>query len=506
MFKKSVWIIIVLPVISIIIIITGCVSPASEKQPLPEKTISPETEAKILFLENFGSGIRNWGLEEGWYPEKIGNNTVLKGRGHKWARLKNKGWDNYTVRAKFRLIQGTIHFNFRHNELKDGPHRYFTGVKSEVVYLCKQSGDTFYDLAGVTLMLNNEWHEIEIKGYGDTLNIYIDNILVILYKDDNPILSGSIAFETLDNSEFLIDDVEIRETLPGDIATRLTPVRIHNASKKGTLTRDEIWSGEIHITDHISVPKGVILTIEPGTVVKFKHYRGYKEPWIRPGLNVKGTIKAIGTPERQIWFTSDAEDPINGDWRGIKYRIVDVRLIFATNKDLQKLVNEHQFRGDLYYRIKEVEIRIPPLRERKEDIPLLTRHFLDQISGEIGAKIEIDKEVFDLFMSYNWAGNVRELRNCLASAAAMCEKNCITVHEVSKILLLTHSGTSSAEEDLNYREMRKKILEDFDRKYINNYLAGNQGNITKTAKALGIDKKNLWMLIKKYNIDCSLYK
>jgi len=99
--------------------------------------------------------------------------------------------------------------------------------------------------------------------------------------------------------------------------TLLMPVRIHNASKSGTLTRDEIWSGEIHITDHISVPKGVTLTIEPGTVVKFKHYRGYKEPWKRPGLVVEGTIKAVGTPEKQIWFTSDAEEPINGDWEGI---------------------------------------------------------------------------------------------------------------------------------------------------------------------------------------------
>jgi hypothetical protein len=117
--------------------------------------------------------------------------------------------------------------------------------------------------------------------------------------------------------DYAIDDVKIRETLPSDIATKLMPVRIHNASKSGTLTRDEIWSGEIHITDHIFVPKGVTLTIEPGTVVKFKHYRGYKEPWKRPGLIVEGTIKAVGTPEKQIWFTSDAEEPINGDWEGI---------------------------------------------------------------------------------------------------------------------------------------------------------------------------------------------
>ncbi|MBN2536595.1 MAG: sigma-54-dependent Fis family transcriptional regulator [Spirochaetales bacterium] len=190
----------------------------------------------------------------------------------------------------------------------------------------------------------------------------------------------------------------------------------------------------------------------------------------------------------------------------VKSRIVDIRLIFATNKNLQKLVNEKQFRDDLFYRIREIEIKVPPLRERKEDIPLLTRHFLEQISMEIGEKIEIEREVFDLFMSYDWAGNVRELKNCLASAAAMCNDNRITVQEISKILLLTHTDTPYHEQSLSYREMKKKMLEDFNRKYINNYLAENRGNITRTAKSLGIDKKNLWMLIKKYNIDCSIYK
>jgi hypothetical protein len=203
MVKKSEWIIIVLVVISIFIILE-CASPPSEKQPLPEETIPPETEAKTLFLENFENGIRNWSLEEGWHLERVGNNTVLKGRGHKWARLENRGWNNYTFKAKFKLIQGTVHFNYRHSDL-DEPYRYFIGVSSNALYLNKQGGDKFYDLAEASLMLDNGWHEIEIRGYGGTFNIYIDNTLVILYKDDNPILSGSIAFETLEDSEFLID-------------------------------------------------------------------------------------------------------------------------------------------------------------------------------------------------------------------------------------------------------------------------------------------------------------
>jgi len=106
---------------------------------------------------------------------------------------------------------------------------------------------------------------------------------------------------------------------PGLTETPPAPVRVHNASKSGRLATDEAWSGEIHITNHIFVPEGVTLTIEPGTIVKFKHYRGYKERWKRLGITIAGTLKAVGTPEKQIWFTSDANDPINGDWHMIRF-------------------------------------------------------------------------------------------------------------------------------------------------------------------------------------------
>ena len=90
------------------------------------------------------------------------------------------------------------------------------------------------------------------------------------------------------------------------------------SAKGGVLRRDEIWSGQIHVTETVIVPKGITLTIEPSTTVQFRHYRGYREPWRKVGLIITGgTIKAIGTPSQQIWFTSDAEDPINGDWQGI---------------------------------------------------------------------------------------------------------------------------------------------------------------------------------------------
>jgi hypothetical protein len=102
------------------------------------------------------------------------------------------------------------------------------------------------------------------------------------------------------------------------------PIEIRNQNISGEINQDQIWSGEILVTENVIVPEGVTLIIESNTVIKFKHYRGYKEPWRRIGLSVEGgTLKAVGTPEKQIWFTSDASDPINGDWQGISLMNTD---------------------------------------------------------------------------------------------------------------------------------------------------------------------------------------
>ncbi|HEY60874.1 MAG TPA: hypothetical protein G4N92_09390 [Anaerolineae bacterium] len=86
---------------------------------------------------------------------------------------------------------------------------------------------------------------------------------------------------------------------------------------QGELRKDTLWEGEVLVVDNIFVPEGITLTILPGTHVRFQHYRGYKEPWKRLGLDVFGTILAVGTPDAPIYFSTDARDPQNGDWRMI---------------------------------------------------------------------------------------------------------------------------------------------------------------------------------------------
>jgi len=192
-------------------------------------------EAEALFSENFESGIQDWSLEEGWHLERINNNTVLEGEGHKWAKLENRAWDNYTFKARFKIIQGAIHFNYRRST-SAGHHRYFIGISRDGLYLNKQIGDKFDSPANVRFFANmlvdfeNQWHEIEITGYEDIINIRLDGKLYVAYKDENPILTGGIAFETLEESVFLIDDVEIGKSSVEGIVSEPTPEQISGTS------------------------------------------------------------------------------------------------------------------------------------------------------------------------------------------------------------------------------------------------------------------------------------
>lgn len=169
------------------------------------------------YLDDFESGTQNWsfGGEEGgtWSAIKEGSNTVLKGTGHNWAGLMGKEWSNYIFKAKFKIIEGQIHFNYRLKQEGEQPNRYFIGLSGGWLNISKQIGENFFsDLARAdNVNLGSGWHTMEIRGYGSTLNILVDGTLLIKYKDSqNPVLSGGMGLETLDDSEFLIDDIEIK--------------------------------------------------------------------------------------------------------------------------------------------------------------------------------------------------------------------------------------------------------------------------------------------------------
>ncbi len=172
----------------------------------------------------------------------------------------------------------------------------------------------------------------------------------------------------------------------------------------------------------------------------------------------------------------------------------DVRIIAATNRDLRKLVEAGHFREDLFYRLNVIPISLPPLRERKEDIPLLVEHFLGLLRTELEKPLEgISSEGMENLSGYDWPGNVRELRNVLERGAVMARGPLLTPSDLD----LARTGSPTPEPASNGAG---GSLKDVERRHIEAILKQHNWNITRSAKALGIDRVTLYNKIKRYDI------
>lgn len=187
-----------------------------------------------------------------------------------------------------------------------------------------------------------------------------------------------------------------------------------------------------------------------------------------------------------------------------KSRSLDVRLISATNKNLESLIAQNRFREDLYFRLKVAAIHIPPLRDRPEDIPVMAQHFLEEYNRSHERAVVLDGKCVSHLMKYAWPGNVRELKNCIESASVICDGNCIRIRDINRVL--TSHNAKQIQNDGSFRESKARVLEEFEKKYIVNMLIQNKGNIAAASRDSGIDRKNLWQMIKKYSINPDDYK
>jgi DNA-binding NtrC family response regulator len=172
-----------------------------------------------------------------------------------------------------------------------------------------------------------------------------------------------------------------------------------------------------------------------------------------------------------------------------KEQSIDNRIILATNMDLQKAVREGTLRSDLFYRITEFTIVVPPLKDRPEDVLPLARYFLSR-SGMANPGIEIAKEAQSLLLDYPWPGNIRELKAVVGKAALMAESNTIQADDLPAHLKSQHPSSSR----------KSKTIEDIEKEHIVNVLAEMGGNQTKTSEALGINRKTLYKKIIKHKI------
>lgn len=178
---------------------------------------------------------------------------------------------------------------------------------------------------------------------------------------------------------------------------------------------------------------------------------------------------------------------------GSKNIKVDVRIISATNKDLKEEVKRGNFREDLLYRLNVIPIIVPPLRERKEDIPLLVDYILDSFAAEYGKKPKkLHPEALKMLEAYDWPGNIRELRNMIERLVIMTPSDTIT----AKHLLIAEQ---TSQDYLSYKTL-KEARDAFEKDFITKRLEENNWNISKTAEILQMERSNLHKKIKAYNI------
>lgn len=185
---------------------------------------------------------------------------------------------------------------------------------------------------------------------------------------------------------------------------------------------------------------------------------------------------------------------------------VDVRVICATNKNLRALIEEGSFREDLYYRLNVISIEIPPLRERREDIPLLINHFLPNMGlKDKDVNSIIDPVALDALIKYSWPGNVRGLQNVIERLFCVRRQTPITIQDLPTEILnpsnLCDNCVKLQPVNPTSKQKRKQILAEEEAALIKNLLAKFNGNITRVAAEMGVSRMTLYRKIKLYDIE-----
>lgn len=185
---------------------------------------------------------------------------------------------------------------------------------------------------------------------------------------------------------------------------------------------------------------------------------------------------------------------------GSKNIKVDVRIIAATNKNLVEEVKNGNFREDLYFRLNVIPIIVPPLKERRDDIPLLIKHFTELFASENGIRQkEITPDVVKTFRDYDWPGNIRELKNAVERLIIMVPSKVITIRDVNALGMFGYQQVLKEHDYSSYRTL-KDARDAFEKDFIIRKLQENNWNVSKTAEAIDVERSNLHKKIKAYDI------
>ena len=336
-----------------------------------------------------------------------------------------------------------------------------------------------------------------------------------------------ITKKALDSREILIENIYLKEELEKqiafdmvigkskvmekvlDIVKRISPSDSTVLITGESGTGKEILAREIH--NHSPRRNAPIVVVDCGALVEtlfeselFGHVKGsftgaHETKHGRFEVANGGTIFldeisniSLNIQAKLLRVIQEREVTRVGSNKPIK---VDVRILAATNENLADLVRKEKFREDLFYRLSVVPLNLPPLRERKEDIPPLIDHFVKKYRKRTRKEIKgVSPAVKKALMEYNWPGNIRELENTIERATVLSKGERIELED------LVYHGISASSSLLLPVGGKYKPLEGIEKEYIKTVLQAQHGNKSQTAKILGIDRKTLTAKIKKYKI------
>jgi DNA-binding NtrC family response regulator len=181
---------------------------------------------------------------------------------------------------------------------------------------------------------------------------------------------------------------------------------------------------------------------------------------------------------------------------------VDVRIITATNQNLENAIEEGRFREDLFYRINVIVIPLPSLKERKDDVPLLANHYLRHFSKSSKNEVNgISREAMELMERYPWPGNVRELQNVMERAVSLTDSNIIVPQDLpEQIRLVKDPDAFKSPAGSNYKKAKKDWMDSFEKRYLSDLLKRHNGNITKASREAQVNRKTIHRLLKRHRL------
>lgn len=363
-----------------------------------------------------------------------------------------------------------------------------------------------------------------VSSEGERIPISIST--AILKDKDGGVIGGAETFRDLSLVEALRKELSGRHSFHDIISKDKEMLRLfgmlEQISESDTTvliegesgTGKELFAKAIHSLSHRT--NGPIITINCGSLpdsLLESELFGYKAGAFtdakkdKPGRLARakgGTLflDEIGdiSPALQVRLLRVLQDKTYEPLGSTSTETADVRIVAATNKDLERLVKKGDFREDLYYRVNVVKLKLPPLRERKGDIPLLVEHFIKKFSQLNSKEIQgVTQEVLPILMSHDFHGNIRELENIIEYATVVCKDSLIGIEHLPDYL----RKMSVAEESITAQKNKEKdgSWESIERNYIYDALMKNKWNRKATAAQLGIHPTTLWRKTKQFNLE-----